>query len=252
MPAYWRGSAHDLGFIPMPENISALTSKYWGPKPRRLTVSFMDSPAPDLRRRILSHMNAWTRTGCISFVETQDSGQVRISRGQGGYWSYLGTDILLIPRNRQTMNLEGFTMRTPELEFYRVVRHETGHTLSFPHEHMRKEIIARIDRKKIYAYAERVFGWDRQTVDQQILTPLDEKSLLKGSTRADQMSIMCYQLPASVTVDGKPIIGGKDIDATDYDFCGLIYPREKPLDTCTSSAADFDEWSPEEDVEFAD
>jgi hypothetical protein len=30
---------------------------------------------------------------------------------------------------------------TPDAEFYRVVRHETGHTLGFPHEHMRKEII---------------------------------------------------------------------------------------------------------------
>jgi hypothetical protein len=76
---------------------------------------------------------------------------VRISRG-GGYWSYLGTDILLIPPSQQTMNLEGFTMNMPETEYRRVIRHEAGHTLGFPHEHMRKELIARIDREKAYDY----------------------------------------------------------------------------------------------------
>ena len=60
----------------------------------------------------------------------------RISRGSEGYWSYLGTDIRLIPRNRPTMNLQGFTMNTSESEYKRVVRHETGHTLGFPHEHI--------------------------------------------------------------------------------------------------------------------
>jgi hypothetical protein len=60
----------------------------------------------------------------------------QISRGSEGYWSYLGTDIRLIPWNRPTMNLQGFTMNTSESEYKRVVRHETGHTLGFPHEHI--------------------------------------------------------------------------------------------------------------------
>src|SRR5262245_23746622 len=111
-----------------PARLALLVQKYWGPRPRRLTVSFMESTAADLRSRIISHMNAWTRTGCIEFVYTQGAGQVRISRGPGGYYSYLGTDILMIPQNRQTMNLERFTMNTPESEYKRVVRHETGHT----------------------------------------------------------------------------------------------------------------------------
>ena len=48
---------------------AVLTSKYWGPQPRRLTVSFMEQTAPELRRRILSHMNAWTRTSGIEFTD---------------------------------------------------------------------------------------------------------------------------------------------------------------------------------------
>src|SRR5258705_1111771 len=46
-----------------PLAIAVMTSKYWGPSPRRLTVSFMEPTPADLGTRILSHMNAWaTRT----------------------------------------------------------------------------------------------------------------------------------------------------------------------------------------------
>ncbi|MEB3242952.1 MAG: peptidase M12 [Cyanobacteriota bacterium] len=206
-----------------PARAAVLTAKYWGPRPRQLTVSFMETTPADLRARILAHMNAWTTTGGISFVYTAGTGQVRISRGSGGYYSYLGTDVLLIPRNRQTMNLEGFTMNTPESEYKRVVRHETGHTLGCPHEHMRKALVDRIDPQKAYAYFLRTQGWDKAMVDSQVLTPLEERSLM--ATPPDQMSIMCYQLPGAITRDGRPIVGGLDINASDYAFIGKIYPK---------------------------
>lgn len=199
--------------------------KYWGPTPRTLTVSFIESTPSDLRRRIVSHMNAWTATGCIQFVETQGAGDVRISRGSGGYWSYLGTDITLIPNNEPTMNLEGFTMSTPESEYRRVVRHETGHTLGMPHEHMRRELVARIDPEKAYEYFRRHYSWDRQTVDEQVLTTLDDRTII--GTPPDETSIMCYQLDGSITHDGRSIPGGLDINPTDYAFVGRIYPKSQ-------------------------
>ena len=235
--------AADLPLDPL--RIAVLTAKYWGPTPRRLTVSFLESTSATLRARILSHMNAWTYTAGITFVETQGTGDVRISRGPGGYWSYLGTDILHIPRNRPTMNLQGFTLNTPESEYKRVVRHETGHTLGFPHEHMRQALVARIDREKAYEYFRRTQGWDRATVDQQVLTPLDERSLM--STPADQTSIMCYQLPGSITRDGQPILGGVDFNQTDYAFAGRIYP--KPGHDVMSAYEE--DWEASEDVDVA-
>ena len=216
-----------LGFTPSPQHIAVVTTKYWGGQGVNLTVGFIDNPPTDLRKRLLLHMNAWAKTANVKFVETKTDPQVRIAReggANGGYWSYLGTDILHIGKSKQTMNLEGFTMQMPESEFHRVVRHETGHTLGFPHEHMRKALVAKLDVVKTIAYFERTQGWSKDEIMAQVLTPIEE-STLRG-TSVDAKSIMCYQLPGEITLNGRPIIGGNDIDAKDYAFAGMIYPKK--------------------------
>jgi Astacin (Peptidase family M12A) len=240
------------GLEPNPLRIAIVTKKYWGKQPRRFTVSFLEPAEQALRARILAHMNAWNRTTGISFAETQHDGDVRISFGPGGYWSYIGTDILHIPADRPTMNLEAFSMDTREEEYARVVRHETGHTLGFPHEHMRRQLVARLDKKKAYKYFLATQGWDKQTVDEQVLTPLDDASLME--TPPDQTSIMCYQLPGSITIDGKPILGGVDINSTDYAFAAEQYPkaaapRDDDHDCGSVSSGPDDEWPESEDVQ---
>ncbi len=207
--------------------IALLTSKYWGAEGVRLTVGFLDNPPADLRSRILQHMNAWGQWSNVRFDLTTGSAQVRIARMQDGYWSYLGTDILQIPANQPTMNLQGFTMETLDSEFYRVVRHETGHTLGFPHEHMRQEIINRIDQEKAITYFMATQGWTRTEVINQVLTPL-AKSALLATAQADIHSIMCYWLPASIMKDGITVDGGADIDSQDAQFASMMYPRPVP------------------------
>ena len=207
--------------------IAVLTSKRWKTNGVDLSVSFMDKPEMVLRDRILSHMNAWGETAKVHFRETSGQGEVRIAREggpDGGYWSYLGTDIMLIEGGKQTMNLEGFTMETADSEFYRVVRHETGHTLGFPHEHMRRDLVAKIDREKAIKYYMASQGWTRDEVIAQVLTPIDESSLF-GTPRADPQSIMCYEIPAALTTDGEAIPGGSDIDAIDRAFASECYPK---------------------------
>ena len=172
--------------------------------------------------------DAWSQTANVQFVETKTDPQVRIARAggnDGGYWSYIGTDILHIKAKDQTMNLEAFTMNTPDSEFHRVVRHETGHTLGFPHEHMRKLLVAKLDVKKTIAYFEQTQGWSEAEVRAQVLTPLEESSLL--GTTPDPTSIMCYQIPGQITKDGKPIVGGNDISPMDFTFISTIYPKAK-------------------------
>ena len=204
--------------------IAVATAKYWRTNGVRLTVGFLDNPPLDLRAKILSHMNAWGRSANVQFTETATDPQVRIARGNGGYWSYLGTDILLIDKTAPTMNLQAFTMNTPDSEFYRVVRHETGHTLGCPHEHMRGDLVALIDEAKAIAYYGASEGWTPDQVRAQVLTPLDP-STIWGTAGSDRLSIMCYQIPGNLTKDGKPILGGTDIDQLDYDFMAQVYPK---------------------------
>ncbi len=232
-PALRRIAHFIKGFKPTPEHIALVTSKYWGPTGVDLSVSFLDNRPAALRARIIQHMNAWAlapRPGDIGanvrFRETRSTGEVRVAfeeGAEGGYWSYVGTDIQLIKPDQPTMNLEGFSMQTPESEFRRVVRHEAGHTLGFPHEHMRRELVARIDRAKAIVYFQRTQGWTPADVDAQVLTPLEESSIM-GTERADDRSIMCYDLPPEITLDGTRITGGDDIDGDDFAFVGRIYP----------------------------
>ena len=212
-----------------PQHLALLTAKYWGSGGVRLTVGFLDNPPADLRARILSHMNAWGAFCNVQFTETATNPQVRIARTAGdGYWSYLGTDVLHIAAGQPTMNLASFTMNTADSEFHRVIRHETGHTLGFPHEHLRKEIVNRIDRAKALQYFESTQGWSEAMVIAQVLTPLDDSALVK-TAQADIHSIMCYWLPATIMTDNVAVDGGTDIDALDAQFSSGVYPQLNPF-----------------------
>lgn len=209
--------------------IAVVTARKWPSTGVRLSVSFMDKPSAALRSRLLLHMNAWGEHANVLFSETQGIGQVRIARldspeDMAGYWSYLGTEILDIPEDEPTMNLEGFTMRISEAEFKRVVRHEAGHTLGFDHEHMRSDIIKQIDREKAFAFYLKSQGWDQQETIDQVLTPLAKKSIM-GTKEVDPLSIMCYQLPGKIMKNRKPVIGGRDINPIDFAFAKKLYPK---------------------------
>jgi len=228
------------GAVIPPQHLALLTAKYWGNAGVRLTVSFLDNPPADLRARIVKHMNAWGLFANVEFVEVASKGQVRIARtANDGYWSYLGTDVLSIPDPEPTMNLDSFSMSTPDSEFYRVIRHETGHTLGFPHEHMTSGIVSRIDREKAISYFMATQGWSREEVIAQVLTPLDNSALI-ATASSDPTSIMCYGLPASIMKDNIAVPGGTDINQTDGQFAGTVYPKIASWELLDNNAATID------------
>jgi len=226
--------SHTVARTPMgrrggPRRLAVVVGRRWPVSGVRLSVKFLDSPPADLRARIIRHMNAWGKTANVVFTETRGTGKVRIARldsppDMSGYWSYIGTEILEIDPDQPTLNLEGFTMKVSEAEFRRVVRHEAGHTLGFHHEHMRKQLVAKIDRAKAFAYFDKNQGWTAEEVGQQVLTPLKESSIM-GTKESDPLSIMCYQIPGVITKDGKSILGGLDINANDFRFAASVYPK---------------------------
>ena len=212
-------------FDATPERIAVMTTKYWSPATDVLTVGFLDNPDAELQKKILSHMNAWSKSINLKFRFSAEAPQVRIARTPNkGHWSYVGTDILKIKNELPTMNLDSFTVTTSDSEFRRVVRHETGHTLGCWHEHLRKELVELIDPDKAFIYYEKTEGWDKAEVIKQVLTPVEESSLI-GTTHSEPDSIMCYEIPGAITKTGEAIIGGKDITESDYAFMGTIYPK---------------------------
>ena len=234
--------------------IVVVVGRKWPKKGVRLSVSFLDTPPTDLRARILRHMNAWGEHANVEFTETEGTGKVRIGRFKeppewAGYWSYLGTEILNKPLDEPTLNLEGFTMKVSDAEFRRVVRHEAGHTLGFDHEHMRTEIVNRIDRKKAFVFFDEDQGWTKEEIEEQVLTPLAKKSIM-GTEEADPISIMCYQLPGKIMKDGKPIKGGKDINPRDFAFAASLYPKpDSDAERQISKRTDVEEATPDTTTE---
>ena len=147
--------ALDAGIL-QPYSLAVLTNKYWGATGVDLTVGFMEPIDDALADRIISHGNAWGqsplgRKSNVKFRRTKTDPDIRISREGGGYWSYLGTDNRSIPKTQPTMTLSGFTMQSSEAEFKRVVRHEFGHALGFPHEQALPGILALLDFEKCIA-----------------------------------------------------------------------------------------------------
>jgi hypothetical protein len=90
---------------------------------------------------------------------------------------------------------------------------------------MRRELVKLIDPAKAIKFFGRTQGWTPDEVREQVLTPIEESSLL-GTAHSDARSIMCYQIPGSITKSGKPIVGGRDIDTKDYAFAASIYPKQ--------------------------
>lgn len=204
-----------------PDQLSLLTGKKWKPQVR-LGVTFASGTQQAVKDKVLRYANKWGQFGDIVFAPSSQ-GEVRVEFGPSGYWSYLGTDILSIPARQPTMNLQGFDRTMPDYEWERVVVHEFGHTLGFPHEHERAEINARLDREKVIAEFMRTQGWSRQQVIDQIFSPPAPGSIM-ASALADERSIMCYGFPGHLTLNGQPIPGGNTLTRIDQEFVARIHP----------------------------
>ncbi|MBD3919070.1 hypothetical protein H8B09_09915 [Paenibacillus sp. PR3] len=201
----------------------------------------------------MSHMNAWNVSANILFTETElaNNPQVRISFDNSGYWSVIGTDILSVPQDKATMNLGGLQVDTPDREFRRVVRHETGHTLGFMHEHQRPEITAHIDSDKAIAHYKAIYNWSPEVTRATILSPINP-DYTNQTILADPNSVMSYPLPASIMKDGIAIEAGRDISASDMAFAAILYAKPNTTGRLMHTVRNADgSWQPMVDLKAA-
>jgi hypothetical protein len=216
--------------VPLPpQAITLLKGRFWTPG-TILKVAFRGG-SPAINDRVLQYANLWSQWANISFADVglNDDWDLCIGFDKLGYWSMIGTDSKSAQRTgEQSLNLQGFdSTPMPESEWMRVVPHEIGHALGAMHEQMRPEIVNRINREACYAYFARTQGWNRQMVDQQLLTPLDMSEMIASTV--EETSIMEYQLPGSIMIDGRPVPGGDHITDLDGTTMAKVYPGKGPV-----------------------
>lgn len=225
----------------MVNHLALLKDKQWKGNGVRLRVTFIDKPVPNLplRQKIVKAMNTWSEFCNVRFTLVDDliGPEVRISFtgkidgvDHPGYWSKVGTDILNADYRHPTMMLTNFEVKSKQSDWYfrRTVPHETGHTLGFMHEHLRPELVDRIDEKKAIEYYGRPPNkWSPTRTKGNVLKPLD-MSLYNATAEADVHSIMCYSIDKAILKPGTGgIYGGDEFTKWDKEHSASIYPYRK-------------------------
>ena len=203
--------------------IAILAVKRWQ-LGRTLHVRFMDNPHPVVRQKIEKYAHEWEQFANIRFVfGNAANAEIRITCTLGiGSWSYLGTDALVIPPGKPTMNYGWFNQNTPDAEFSRTVLHEFGHALGAIHEHQHPGAGIPWDREAVYRYYMQTQGWSRADVDAQIFAKYS--TTLLNSSAYDRQSIMHYPVPKQLTIGGFEVGWNTKLSTRDKTFIRQVYP----------------------------
>lgn len=152
----------------------------------------------------------------FDFVTNGDAGiRVKVDKNNGA-WSYLGTDALGIPKNRETMNL-GFTGR-------RTILHEFGHVLGLIEEHQNPKANISWNRELVIRELSAPPNlWDIQTIELNVFRkiPADQ---LPPYREFDPEAIMNMVFSPSWT-GGVTIGGVVELSESDRSFMARLYPR---------------------------
>ncbi len=202
--------------------LAAITGKLWQPG-RTLRVRFLDGD-PLVHERIPPFAQLWSQYANLNFAFTDDAdAEIRISFQNQGSWSYVGTDVLVIPLSQPTMNFGWLTRATPNDEYGRVVTHEFGHALGFIHEHQNPATDIPWDKEAVYSfYAGPPNFWTREQVDINLFTRYSAD--ITQFSDFDPKSIMLYPIPNEFTIGDFEVGWNKVPSETDKRFSASLYP----------------------------
>lgn len=160
----------------------------------------------------------------ISFTEVsvRDDSQIRIAFEDDGSWSYLGREILTIPKSEATMNI-GWDI-SADLD---TAVHEIGHTLGMPHEHQNPNAGIVWNEQNVYdSLAQPPNNWNREKTFWNIIRKIPASEVT--GTDWDPDSIMHYPFEAGLILQpakyatGLAPAGG--LSANDKTWIKKTYP----------------------------
>ncbi|HMP80727.1 MAG TPA: M12 family metallopeptidase, partial [Pirellulaceae bacterium] len=163
------------------------------------TLRYWFFPGPATQKQAMRRaFKVWQDVGIglrFAEVNSRDDAQVRIAFANDGSWSYLGRDVLQIPKSQPTMNIGWDISRDLDTGI-----HEIGHTLGLPHEHQNPNSGIVWDEEAVYAsLAKPPNRWSRQKTHWNIIRKL-ETAEVTGSDW-DPNSIMHYPFEAGLILE---------------------------------------------------
>ena len=212
--------------IPMPASMAVVRSRKWQPG-RTLRVKFIGG-APAVRQKVFFWAKHYEQFANIKFEQVTDSAdaEIRIAfEPTEGSWSYVGTDILTVPRNLPTMNFGWLTPTSSDQDYSSVVLHEFGHALGCIHEHQSPAGGIPWDKDVVYRdLSGPPNRWSKAQIDANMFTQYNQNQT--QFTDLDPASIMMYSFPSAWTGGKLATRWNTVLSPVDKSYIAAMYPRE--------------------------
>lgn len=184
----------------------------WREQVKKTPAKLPEVIATIVKERIQPYINLK-----LVFVPNVAQALIRVSFDtKSGAWSYVGRDNINISRGRATMNFGWFDAAT--------VIHEFGHMLGLAHEHQSPYgNVIDWNYTKLYDWAKRTQGWNKQQVDQQIVKRYSSTEV--NGTTFDPKSIMLYFYEKSLTNNNSGTTMNRRLSKTDVEYLNSLYPE---------------------------